>query len=93
MNIGTRILGRFEDTVYDESSNETTNSSTSDKENSYQNKRGANKTYKFFDEYETVEKAQTVLKNEGWKYECKKVIKFETKICYRCGEEKSRYVK
>ena len=62
-------------------------------ENSYQNKRGANKTYKFFDEYETVEKAQTVLKNEGWKYECKKVIKFETKICYRCGEEKSRYVK
>ena len=55
--------------------------------------KGVLKTYKFFDEYETVEIAQTVLKNEGWKYECKKVIKFETKICYRCGEEKSRYVK
>ncbi len=77
---GTRVLRRFDDTVYDESSNETTISSTNDKEKSFQNKRGANKTYTFFDEYETVEIAQSVLKNEGWKYECKRVVKSETKL-------------
>ena len=32
---GTRVLRRFDDTVYDESSNETTISSTNDKENSF----------------------------------------------------------